>query len=150
MAQGAVDRRWERSTRRMISSFSVAGYLMCRGRHPRSCFFKQPVLKQLRGKGFLEIMRLHTQRLHFLTGGCARRVARKTFLARFQKFLRPTVIQALGDALLAAQPRQYDPDLLFRGSMSTRLVPDVANRLFNRVFLPHGFLPHLRSFRSLR
>jgi hypothetical protein len=94
------------------------------GQVPRLCFFKQPVLKHLLGKGFLEIMRLRTQRLHLITGGRARRVSSKTFLACFQEFLRQTVVQTFSDAFLAAQrsdtllaprPRQHDLDLLFRG-----------------------------------
>ena len=39
LIQGAADRQVERSTRRMISSFSDAGYLMRCLPHPRSCFF---------------------------------------------------------------------------------------------------------------
>jgi hypothetical protein len=32
----------------------------------------------------------------------------------------------------------------------TRLAADVPHRLLGRVFFAHGFLPHLRSLRSLR
>jgi hypothetical protein len=39
--------RCDWSTRRMLSSFSDAGYLMPRLPHPRSCFFEQPELQRL-------------------------------------------------------------------------------------------------------
>jgi hypothetical protein len=108
----------ERSTVLIIDDLELIA------QNPFLCFFKQPVLKHLLGKGFLEIMRLRTQRLHLITGGRARRVSSKTFLACFQEFLRQTVVQTFSDAFLAAQrsdtllaprPRQHDLDLLFRG-----------------------------------
>ena len=54
---------------------------------PDHAFFKMPVFQHLLGKCFLEIAGLGTQRLHFIAGGLTRRIARQTFLARFQKLL---------------------------------------------------------------
>ena len=56
----------------------------------------------------------------------------------------------LGDAVLAAQARHHDPDLLLSRILLARLAANIPNSSFRRVVLAHGFLPHLRSLRSLR
>src|SRR5687768_16317189 len=112
--------RCDCSTRRMISSFSDAGYLILRRPHLRSCFFENPQCQRLLGDDLLEIARLLAQHLHLVAGGGARRVAGEPLLASFEEFLRPVVVQALGDPaaqrgnrLLAAQALEHDADLLF-------------------------------------
>src|SRR3954452_24546345 len=91
------------STVPMISSFSDAGYLMPRPPHRDHAFFEQAVLQRRLGECLLELTRLDAQRLHLVRGGIARRVAGEPTLAGFQEFLRPAVIHALRDALLAAE-----------------------------------------------
>ncbi len=69
------------------------------------------------------IARFRTQRLHLVARGLACGITGEAFLTSLQKFLRPAVIQALGDALtaakrgdalFAAQPFKDNADLLFR------------------------------------
>jgi hypothetical protein len=84
----------------------------------------------------------------------------------FQEFLRPVVIQALGDPLapakrrdrfLAAQAFQHDADLLLGRILLAGRRADVLDDLFRRRFPYPGFrwcgpsvLSHLRSFERLR
>jgi len=79
---------------------------------------------------------------------------RKTLLARFKEFLRPHIIQALadtltaaesGNAFLAPQARQHDPDLLLGRILFARLAADAFDQLVSRVLRCSGFLVHLRS-----
>ena len=60
------------------------------------------------------IARFRKQRLYLVARGLACGIAGEAFLTSHQTFLRPAVIQALGDALVAAQPFKDDADLLFR------------------------------------
>ena len=75
------------------------------------------------------------------------------------ELLRPGVIQALGDALLAAQlgdaviaaqAIEHDPDFLFGRKMPPRRSSDVLHHRFRRGLGPRfcigGFGSHLRSF----
>ncbi len=118
--------RCDCSTILMISSFSDAGYLMRRRPHPRACFFEQTVLKRQVGDAFLQGAGLAAQILDLVRGGRARRIARQAALARFHELLRPDIVQALGNAFLAAQlgdtviaaqAFQHNPDLVFRREM---------------------------------
>src|SRR5213075_1725366 len=68
---------------------------------------------------------------------------------------RPAIIQVLdnpltatqlGDAVLAAQPRQHDADLLLRRKLPPCGAPDLLHNLICRFLHRPGFLPHLRSF----
>jgi hypothetical protein len=86
------------------------------------------------GSHLLQVTRLATQDLH-LVGRGAR--------ACFQKLLRPTVIQALGDtltttksgnALLATQAFQHDPDFVLRRVVFARGTPDILDDLLCRWF----------------
>jgi hypothetical protein len=79
--------RCDWSTRRMLSSFSDAGYLMPRLPHPRSCFFEQPELQRLLDDNLLQLLRLPPQILDLAAGRGTRRVARKPSLAGFQELL---------------------------------------------------------------
>ena len=89
-------------------------------------------------------------------GRLAPGVAGKALLARFQKLLRPAVIQTLGNALMAAQggdtlfaaqPRHHDPDLLLGRILLARLAANIPNSSLRRGVLAHRFLSHLRSLR---
>ena len=69
------------------------------------------------------IVRFRKQRLHLVVRGLACGIAGEAFPAILQKFLRPAVIQALGDALtaakrsdalFAAKPFKDNVDLVFR------------------------------------
>src|SRR5690606_36833413 len=75
-------------------------------------------------------------------------------LACLEELLRPAVIEALGDtltaakagdALLAAQARQDDPDLLLRGIVLPGLPLDPTDQPVGRVLRCSGCLVHLRS-----
>src|SRR5438045_3447957 len=86
-------------------------------------------------------------------------VAGQALLTGFEKLFRPAIIQVLdnpltatqlGDAVLAAQPRQHDADLLLRRKLPPRRAPDLLHNLLCRFFNRTGFLPHLRSFQWLR
>src|SRR6056297_3072118 len=146
--------RCEASTVRMISSFSDAGYLMPRTPHPRSCFFEQTVFQSQVGNDFLERGRFRAQVLDLRRCRLAGGIPGQALFARLEEFLRPSVIQALadpftaaqrGDALLPAQAREHDPDLLFRRVMLARLALDPFDQLVSRVLRCSGFLVHLRS-----
>jgi hypothetical protein len=82
-------------------------------------------------------------------------IAGRPPLPRFEKLLRPAVIEVLddpfatakfGDALLTAQAFQHNPDLVFGGKVSPRRATDVLHDLCRRPFLRHRFLSHLCSF----
>jgi len=84
-------------------------------------FFKQTVLQRQVRHAFLQIAGLTAQILDLVTGGSAGGVARQAALACLHKLLRPGVIQALrdaflaaqlGNAVVAAQTFQHDPDLV--------------------------------------
>jgi hypothetical protein len=104
--------RCDRSTRRMISSFSAAGYLIrprpapsasmlsfsSRGSSACSAPLKA-VPSTLQGAGFL------AQRLDPVRRRRARRVAGQAALAGLEELLGPRVAQAFGDALAAAEGR---------------------------------------------
>src|SRR5690606_15160395 len=86
--------------------------------------------------------------------GLARGITRKPLLACLEELLRPAVIEALGDtltaakagdALLAAQARQDDPDLLLRGIVLPGLPLDPTDQPVGRVLRCSGCLVHLRS-----
>ena len=66
-------------------------------------FFKQPVLESQIGNAFFQGARLPTQVLHFAAGGRTGSIASKPALSSFHEVLGPGVIEALGDALVAAQ-----------------------------------------------
>ena len=73
----------------------------------------------------------------------------RPLLAGFQELLRPAVVEALGDptsrrhssadAVLAAQAREHNPDLLLGRILLARLTPDVAYRRLGAVFQTYGF-----------
>src|SRR3954454_18072447 len=111
------------STKRMISAFSEAGYLMRRPPQPRSCFFEQAVLQREVGHSLLQGAGLAPQRLDLVRGGGPGGVAGQAPLADLQELLGPAVVHGggdalapaqLGDAVLAPQALQHDADLLLR------------------------------------
>ena len=72
--------------------------------------------------------------LDLARGRLAGGIPRKPLLAGFQELLRPAVVEALGDpfptaqlgdAVLAAQAREHNPDLLFSRILLARLAPDI-------------------------
>src|SRR5690606_18669000 len=80
-------------------------------------------------------------------------------LARFHELLRPGVIQALGDAflaaqlgnaVLAAQAFKHDADLVFGREVAPRLPPNILHHLLrrglHRRFFQGEIGLHLRSF----
>ena len=122
-------------------------------------FFKQAVLKGQVGNAFLQRAGLAAQVLHLAAGRSTGSVARQAALARFYELLRPHIIQALGDAFLAAQlgnaviaaqAVEHDPDLVFSREMPPGLPPDVLHhplsRGLYRRFFQGGLGLHLRSF----
>lgn len=128
--------RWDRSTRRMISSFSEAGYLMRRSPHPRSCFFEQAVLERQIGYRLLKGGSRRPQLFHLGRRDLTRRVTGQPLLPGLKEFLRPAVIEArrdplvsaeLGDAVFASQALQNDADLLFSRMLLPCAAPDVLH-----------------------
>jgi hypothetical protein len=84
------------------------------------------------------------------------RVAQQALLARFEKLLAPPVVEVLappvvevrddafaaaqrGDALLAPQALDHDPDLFLGGKPPSRLAPDLPNGLLGRCLFLLGF-----------
>src|SRR5436309_8125517 len=112
----------EVSTVRMISSFSDAD-ISCDILPIREhAFFKQAVLQRRFGQRLLQLARLGPQRFDLVGRRLARRIAGEPALAGLQELLRPAVIHALrnallatelGDTGLAAQPFKNNADLLF-------------------------------------
>src|SRR6056297_2749580 len=94
--------KWDCSTRRMISSFSVAGYLICRLPIPEHAFFKQPVLEGEVGNRLLKSRSLGTQLLHLGAGRLTRGITRKALLPGLQKLFRPGIIKAGGNSFAPA------------------------------------------------
>src|SRR6266436_436607 len=94
--------------------------------------------------------------LDLIAGRFPRRVARQPLLARLQEVLRPTVVQILvnaflaaqlGDAVLTAQPRNHDADLFLRRILSPGCPPNVPNPLLRRFRIRLRFRSHRRSWR---
>src|ERR1700744_1770009 len=118
-------------------------------------FFEQTVLERQIGDALLQGAGFTAQILDLIGRGGARGVTGQAALARLHELLRPSVIQALGDTLLAAQlgdavvPAQtveHNPDLVLRREMTTRRTPDVLHHLLSSLFGAGGFGAHLRSF----
>jgi hypothetical protein len=66
-------------------------------------FFEQSQFERLLGNDLLQFLGLPPQFLDLIARGRPGSVPGKPPLARFQKFLRPAVVQALSDPLAAAQ-----------------------------------------------
>src|SRR4051794_39051451 len=118
-------------------------------------YFEQPVLERKVRNAFLQRARLAAQILHLVGGGGTGGVTSQPALAGLHKLLRPGIVQALGDAflaaklgkaVLAAQTVQHDPDLVFRREMSPRRTTDVFHHLLGRLLGAWGSGSHLRSF----
>lgn len=146
--------RFDPSTKRMISSFSDAGYLIRRPPHPRSCFFEQPQFEGLLRENLLQIAGLAAQVLDLGRGRRSRRVARQAFLPGLEELLRAAIIQApgnavasvqFGNAVLALQTIQHALDLLFRRMLFASGPTDVFHNLVAVALLGSGFLSHLHS-----
>ena len=87
-------------------------------------------------------MHLLAQAFNLARGRLAPGVASEALLARFKKFLRPFVINALGNALTAAQ--------LGDGFFTTQAIQYNTNLFFRRILLaccPADVLDRLRSTR---
>src|SRR3954451_8360370 len=102
-------------------------------------FFEQPVLERKVRNAFLQRARLAAQILHLVGGGGTGGVTSQPALAGLHKLLRPGIVQALGDAFLAAMlssPRRPSSTiliLLFRREMSPRRTTDVFHHLLGRL-----------------
>jgi hypothetical protein len=71
--------------------------------NPAHVFFEQTVFKAQIGHQFLQRQSLGAQILHLACIRLAGRITGQPLLAGLEKFLRPAVIQALGDPFLAAK-----------------------------------------------
>src|SRR5690606_10072448 len=118
-------------------------------------FFEQTVLQRQVGDCLLQRAGLATKVLHFTGRRSTGRVACQSPLAGFQKFLRPGVVEALGDPLLAAQlgnavfatkTVQHDPDLVFRGKVPPCRPADVFDHMLGGAFAASRLRIHVRSF----
>jgi len=145
--------RCDFSTSRMISSLFGPRCLI-RGRpQPLSRFFEQPVFKAEIGHQLLQCESLSAQVLHLASIRLAGCITGQPLLAGVEEFLRPAVIQALGDAFLAAKlgnavlatkARQNNPDLLLRRMQLARRMPEILHDLLGGRLRRHGFLNHLQ------
>jgi len=104
----------------------------------------------------LQRPRFTTEVRHFAARCRTRRVASQSALAGFQELLRPAVIKTLSDAFpaaklgnarLAPQAVQHNPDLLFRRVLLAGRPSDVLHKSLGRRTRCHRFLSHLVPFR---
>jgi hypothetical protein len=102
-------------------------------------FFEQPQFQRLLGDDLFQILGLAAEGLDLVAGGGAGGVAGEPPLASFQELLGPAVVEALGDALaaaqlgdahLAAQAVQHDADLLFGRVALARRPADALDDVF--------------------
>jgi len=128
---------------------------MYRTPHRRVTFFEQAVLQQYFSQQLFELTRLRLDRLDLVAGRFTGSVACQPLLAGLQEVLRPAVIEILvdallatqlGDAVFATQPRNHNPDLLFRRVLPPRRPSYIANCLLCRLGLLLCFRSHRRSF----
>src|ERR1700749_4009607 len=119
-------------------------------------FFEQSVFEGEIGHDLLQRLRFAAEILHLVEGRGARRVAGESPLAGLQELFRPAIVHRradalapteFGDALLPAQPFQYDADLLLGRKVSARRAPNLPDRVSRRLLFRPGFLSHLRSLR---
>ncbi len=104
-------------------------------------FFEQPVFQRQIGHAFLKGTGFAAQVVHLAGGRGTGGVARQAPLARLHELLRPRVIQALGDdilaaqlgdAVLAAQAFQHDPDFVLCREVPARRTPYVLHQPLSR------------------
>src|ERR1700692_15260 len=107
----------------------------------RQACFKQAVFQGQIGDHLLERCGLAPQSNDLVRGGGPGRIASQALLASLQEVFRPAIVQVLcdpraatqlGNAVLAAQAFQYDPDLLLGRIMLARRPPDVLDDLLSR------------------
>src|SRR5271169_531647 len=117
-------------------------------------FFEQAQFERLLGNDLLQGARLTAQVLYLVAGRRPCRVTRQPTLASFEELLRPDIIKALsnaltptqlGNAVVAAQTVQHDPDLVFSREVPPRRSADVIHHPLSRCFQAKGFWSHLRS-----
>src|SRR5665213_2911856 len=118
-------------------------------------FFEQTVLQGELGNDLLERGGLLAQALDVVGAGGTGGVACKPALASLHELLGPGVIQALGDAflaaqlgdaVLAAQAVQNDPDLVLGREVPPGRTADILDHLLRRLFGSRRSKAHLRSF----
>ena len=97
---------------------------------------------------------LATQIVDLVRGGSPSRIASQALLSSLQEVLRLAIVQVLrdplaatqlGNAVLAAQAFQNDPDLLLGRRVLARRPSDVLNNLLSCFLRCPGLLSHLRS-----
>jgi hypothetical protein len=118
--------------------------------------FEQPVLQRQIGHAFLQGTGFAAQVPHFAAGRGTGSIACQTTLSSLHELLRPSVIQALRDAFLAAQlgdtiitaqAFQHDPDLVLSRKMPPCCTANVLHDKLGRgLGLARVFWSHLRSF----
>ena len=122
---------------------------------PCHAFFENTVFQGQIGNHLLERHGLATQIVDLVRGGGPSRIASQALLASLQEVFRPAIVQVLrdplaatqlGNAVLAAQAFQHDPDLLLGRIMLARRPSDVLDNLLSRFLQWSGLLSHLRSY----
>jgi hypothetical protein len=117
---------------------------------PDHAFNEQTVFQGQLVDNLMEGRRFRAEFLHLWRRRLTRSIPGQPWFARFEEFLRPRVIQALGDALKAAkrgnalsaaQARQQDPDLLFGRILFAGVTADAFDQLSAESF----DVPDLRS-----
>jgi len=148
--------KWLPSTNRMTASFCDVAlsadlawpnrlpgnrYPIRRRPHCLSCFFEKAQFERLLNDNFLQIFCLAAQCIGLIGDRRARRIASKTALACSHEVIGPFEIGALryplaaaelGNAVLAAQAIQHDPDLLFAGILLAGRPLDIFGDLLAR------------------
>src|SRR3954465_14217993 len=121
----------------------------------RHAFFEQTVLQGQIGDHLLERRGLTPQIVGLVRGGGPGCIASQALLSSLQEVLRPAIVQVLrdplaatqlGNAVLAAQAFQNDPDLLLGRIVLARRPSDVLDNLLSRFLQWSGLLSHLRSY----
>src|SRR5271154_1512737 len=121
---------------------------------PEHAFFKHAVLHHQLGQQFLELVSLRPQPFDLVAGRFTRGIAGQPLLARLQEVLRPAIVKVLvdpflaaqlGNAVLAAQARDHDPDLVLSREVPPGRPPYVAYRLLRLFRLRIDFRSHLSA-----
>src|SRR3954453_6003287 len=122
---------------------------------PRHAFFENTVFQGQIGNHLLERHGLATQIVDLVRGGGPSRIASQALLSSLQEVLRPAIVQVLrdplaatqlGNAVLATETFEHDPDLLLGRIMLARRPSDVLDNLLSRFLQWSGLLSHLRSY----
>jgi hypothetical protein len=119
-------------------------------------YFEQAVLEREIGHDLLQGQGFPAESLDLVRIGRPRRIARQALLSGLQKLLGLAIIHRsrdplptaeLGDAFLATQALENNPDLFLGREVSTGGATNIPDHVFSRLLARHGLL--LSNLRSL-